>query len=160
MVEPTNSFSLLLGLDRERVRAILDIRKFVQNTGDVPGMAKMLLVDRSIVDVDARDTTWHNFTALLYHARYGTRHSVEWLLRQGAFVNVQNDFGFTPLHLAVDSGDPDKVRVLLAHGADRTARCSFGDTPISLLAKKSSFTKLKKTELSNALCSPNTYKKE
>ncbi len=75
---------------------------------------------------------------------------MEWLLRQGALVNVQNDFGSTPLHLAVDSGDPDKVRVLLAHGADKTARCSFGDTPI---AKKSSFAKLKKTEISNAaLC--------
>ena len=137
---------------------ILDIRKFVQNAGDVARMAKMLLEDRSIADVNARDVTWHNFTALLYHARHGTRHSVEWLLRQGALVNVCNDFGFTPLHLAVDSGDAEKVCVLLAHGADKAATCARGDTPICLLAKKTSLSKLKKTELYDAL--QKIYNKE
>ena len=46
-----------MDLNRERLRAILDIREFVQNAGDVPRMAKMLLDDLSIAYVNVRDTT-------------------------------------------------------------------------------------------------------
>ena len=63
---------------------------------------------------------------------------VDALLRSGADVNVRDradtavdgTTGYTPLHAAAFRGNADAVRVLMAHGADVTARESrYGGTP-------------------------------
>jgi ankyrin repeat protein len=51
------------------------------------------------------------------------------LLTAGAKPNVDNGQGRTPLMIAVDGGQADSVRVLLAHGAD-TEVAPFGYTPL------------------------------
>ncbi|MBN2534533.1 MAG: ankyrin repeat domain-containing protein [Spirochaetales bacterium] len=53
------------------------------------------------------------------------------LLELGAPVNVQNDWGDTPLHCAVSLQRPPVVlEILIAHGADPNLKNSSGQTPL------------------------------
>lgn len=55
---------------------------------------------------------------------------VQQLLEQGANVNVcENYWGWTPLHIAVDAGRVDIVKLLLSRGADPQRRKKNGATP-------------------------------
>lgn len=55
------------------------------------------------------------------------------LLTHGANVNARNRDASTPLHVAVAAGrDPTLVRLLLEHGADRTALDKRKRRPVSL----------------------------
>lgn len=57
--------------------------------------------------------------------------SVKALLKAGASVNRHcGPAERTPLHDAALDGDVDLVRLLLAHGADRSARTKYGRTPL------------------------------
>lgn len=57
---------------------------------------------------------------------------VRTLLAQGANPNVRQEGGFTPLHGAAQSGDPELVQLLLRHGADRQMTNDAGQTPLDL----------------------------
>ena len=48
----------------------------------------------------------------------------------GAFVDVANSRGFTPLHYAAQQGHAEVARILLAAGADPGARNNAGQTPL------------------------------
>lgn len=54
------------------------------------------------------------------------------LLAQGANPNCQQEGGWTPLHAAAKSGDPELVALLLEHGADRNLANAAGQTPLDL----------------------------
>ncbi len=54
------------------------------------------------------------------------------LLAQGADPNRQQEGGWTPLHAAAKSGDPELVSLLLEHGADRHLANDTGQTPLDL----------------------------
>ena len=110
------------------------VSEFVQarELDAIPRMNRMLNVDRSITDINVKDSTYSNDTALHYQAWHGSTGSVAWLLRQDppASVNVQ-DYSreWTPLMYAVCNGAEDsegKVRLLLDHGADRNIKTSSG----------------------------------
>ena len=58
------------------------------------------------------------------------------LNRSGANFNTQDLNGWTPLHAAL-KGDISSLRVLLAHGADRTLRDSCGKTPLDVALQNS-----------------------
>jgi ankyrin repeat protein len=70
------------------------------------------------------------FTPLLMAAPFGPPEVVKTLLDAGAKVNVADIRGFTPLMLAVgtDRLNPETVRLLLAHGADKAAKNLDGET--------------------------------
>ena len=106
------------------------VREFVRNNlrdqrdpDAIPRMTRMLLVDKSITDIDVKDSTCYDNTALHYQAYYGTTRSVAWLLQQDPppDVNIRSSKQYTPLMCAADADeDPEgKVRILLEHGADR-----------------------------------------
>jgi ankyrin repeat protein len=60
------------------------------------------------------------------------------LLRaQNADVNVPDEAGLTPLHLAVDQGQKQAIEWLLKHGANVNARDKHGITPLGLLQLRS-----------------------
>ena len=54
---------------------------------------------------------------------------LEPLLRHGAYVNLIDNSGNTPLHLAAQQDKKKSVRMLLRSGADHTARNDMGVTP-------------------------------
>lgn len=56
----------------------------------------------------------------------------------GADVNVVKDFGikYTPLHYAAHSNDIDTIRLLMKCGASADTRCTNGDTPLHMAARR------------------------
>ena len=81
-------------------------------------------------DPSARDS--HNATPLMYAAQYSTAGCMELLLKNGAHPNDANSFGATALMWG--ARDADKVRLLLANGADVTARAKSGRTALMAAA--------------------------
>lgn len=69
-------------------------------------------------------------TALMFAVLHGDAKLVGDLLKMGADPNVRNFAGATALAWAVD--DVEKVRLLVAHGADVNAATDFGRAPIAL----------------------------
>lgn len=55
-----------------------------------------------------------------------------------AQANIKDADGDTMLHVAVQTGDDQVVKVLLDHGADVTARNAHGETPLELAALQGS----------------------
>ena len=115
------------------------VREFVRNNlkyqrdpDAIPRMSRMLLVDKSITDIDVQDGDW---TALHYQAYYGTTRSVAWLLQQDPppDVNIRDSYQSTPLMWAAcaDEDPEGKVRILLEHGADRDITDRSGNTALS-----------------------------
>ena len=102
--------------------------RFQRDPDAIPRMSRMLYIDRSITDINIKDSTYHDCTALHYQSRNGTTGSVAWLLRQDppAGVNIVDSDQDTPLMKAVWSGEDSegKVRLLLDHGADRDLKHS------------------------------------
>ena len=101
----------------------------------IPRMSRMLYIDRSITDINIKDSTYYDCTALHFQSGWGTTGSVAWLLRQDppAGVNVRDSYQqHTPLMFAACSDDdPEgKVRLLLDHGADRDLKNSSGRTAL------------------------------
>ena len=115
------------------------IAKFVRNNAKrepdaIPRMSRMLYIDRSITDINIKDSTYYDYTALHFQAANGTTGSVAWLLRQDPppDIDVLNSDQTTPLMLAVHSGEDSegKVRLLLDHGADRDLKDNYGNTAL------------------------------
>lgn len=52
------------------------------------------------------------------------------LIRYGADVNIKDNEGFTPLHLAAARGDISSVKMLLDAGADHDAKTDEGDSVV------------------------------
>lgn len=77
-------------------------------------------------------------TALLQCCDSGTKYAdlysdkVVFLLAHGATVNVTNDDGDTPLHLAAKSNSPKIITALLAAGATVNAKNNNGQTPFAI----------------------------
>jgi N-acyl-D-amino-acid deacylase len=80
---------------------------------------------------DLRDK--HGNTPLIDAAHLGDRATVQWLLNAGADPNATNAAGVAPLHRAAT--DPEKVSLLLAHGARVNTPTAFGNTPLLLAAR-------------------------
>jgi ankyrin repeat protein len=68
--------------------------------------------------------------ALHWAAENGLVDIAALLIEQGADVDEKDQFGNTPLHLALRY--PDMVRLLLDSGADVNARNAMGNTPLHL----------------------------
>ena len=103
----------------------------------IPRMSRMLLVDKSIKDINVKDSTLSDYTALHYQAQYGTRGSVAWLLRQDPPPNIEvrtSSYQATPLMQAAlsDEDSEGKVRLLLDHGANRDLKDTCGRTAVDI----------------------------
>ena len=114
------------------------VSEFVKASGAdaIPRMHRILNVDKSITDINIKDSTCNDRTALHYQCRNGTTGSVAWLLMQDPppYINVRNSNQYTPLMDAVCSGKDSegKVRLLLDHGADRDMKNEYGRTALDL----------------------------
>ena len=110
--------------------------KYKPDPDAIPRMHRMLYIDRSITDINVKDSTYHDYTALHYQAYRGTTGSVAWLLRQDPppDINVRDSYQSTPLMFAVysDEDSEGKVRLLLDHGADRDFKSNYGGTALDM----------------------------
>jgi N-acyl-D-amino-acid deacylase len=77
------------------------------------------------------------FTPLLMAVPFGPPEIARTLIDAGAKVNVQDYRGFSPLMLAAatDKANPETVRLLLAHNADRQPKTRAGETAVDWAAK-------------------------
>jgi ankyrin repeat protein len=109
-----------------------NIQKFVENKGDIRISLKML-EEGIISDINIRDISWFDGTALMYQAMIGTVESIESLLthKPPALPNLQDIGGQTALHWAVYSKNPAKVQLLLDYGADPMIMDKRGATALS-----------------------------
>lgn len=65
-------------------------------------------------------------------AAQGQREIMDLLMDAGADINAATDSGWTPLHSAVQSGDPLAVEFLIRKGARINAKDRSGRTPLAL----------------------------
>ncbi|KAG5893923.1 hypothetical protein JTB14_028733 [Gonioctena quinquepunctata] len=61
---------------------------------------------------------------------------IDSLVSCGAKVNVKDQYGYTPLHIAALKGLAECVETLIYHGADVTAKCKCGVTALNIITKK------------------------
>ena len=111
------------------------LREFVYARGSdaIPRMARMLLVDKTITDINIKDSG--GWPALTYQAWNGTTGIMAWLLRQDppAYIDVRGPGQITPLMAAAWSGidSEGKVRLLIEYGANRDLKAVDGNTALS-----------------------------
>ncbi|SRR6266567_5861374 len=72
----------------------------------------------------------------LHSAVTNSLETVKMLVEAGAPVNAKQDKGWAPLHEAVNRGDVEMTRYLLAHGADPKQQNDDGKSAIGLAADK------------------------
>ena len=65
---------------------------------------------------------------LVLASGFGCPEIVEWMILNGADVNVKREAGITPLMVAAEQNRPSNARVLLDHGADVHAKAGI-DVP-------------------------------
>lgn len=68
--------------------------------------------------------------ALLVAAKSGDISMVRTLISQGAYINIKDKYGCTPLHLAAMNGHTSVVEMLIAKGADINDKMMVGMTPL------------------------------
>jgi len=74
-------------------------------------------------------------TPLMIAAAFGSLDAMKFLIAEGASVKATSDAGVTALHWC--TGDIDKVRLLLDHGADVNKATALGRTPLLIAASTS-----------------------
>jgi ankyrin repeat protein len=96
-----------------------------------------ILIEYDPADINARDES--GSTPLLWASggHYFKDGSVlRLLLEHGADINVQNQLGWSPLHLASINGALDVGHLLLGHGADVQAKGNDGKTALQEAADR------------------------
>lgn len=68
------------------------------------------------ININHRSNT--GITALFFASQKGHRHTVKYLLRNGADLNICTVEGFSPLHTSCELGHIEVVKALLPHNAN------------------------------------------
>ena len=100
------------------------------STGDLQAIKRYIKEGR---DVNALDKTFQ-ISAMSWGALHGQTEVVQFLIENGADVNVKSGDGATPLHSAAFLGRTDVTKLLLENGADIKARSNDGATPVDVLS--------------------------
>ena len=88
------------------------------------------MVVSMVVSPPTKPTTVAPAFTLHEEAAAGNTGAVELLLAAGLSVDARNEFGSTPLHLAVVKGQTDVANVLIDSGATINAANEDGNTPL------------------------------
>jgi hypothetical protein len=70
--------------------------------------------------------------ALLNSARVGDTSNVKRMIDRGADINFRDQYGDTPLHLAIKNKHPDTAKVLITSGANVNEKGALEDTPLHI----------------------------
>ncbi len=92
------------------------------------------LFERKQIDLNARNPDKDSF--LIYAVKCKAMNFVQYLLKRGINVNLENKFGNTALHYAFSDQNFELADVLLQNGADEFKANIFGLTPWQCLGAK------------------------
>jgi Ankyrin repeats (3 copies) len=96
-----------------------------------------ILIEYDSADINARDGFGSTpLLCALGGRRFKDGSVVRLLLAHGADINVQNQTGLAPLHLASFNGALGVVRLLLEHGADVEVKKNNGKTALQVAAEQ------------------------
>ncbi|MCS7244590.1 MAG: ankyrin repeat domain-containing protein [candidate division WOR-3 bacterium] len=73
---------------------------------------------------------------LIVSTSKGELSKVKDLIKKGADINSKNEYGKTPLHIAVENNYEDIVKVLLENKADVNIKDNNGNTPLHIAVMK------------------------
>lgn len=96
-------------------------------TGDLDGIKRYLSEGTDINELSPET----NISALSWATMMGEGEVVKLLIEHGADLNVRQEDGGTPLHIAVTLGRAEIAELLIKKGADVTAKNRGGQTPAS-----------------------------
>ncbi len=96
-------------------------------TGDLAGI-KRYLSEGADIDKLSPDT---NISALSWATMMGEAEAIKLLIERGANINVRQEDGGTPLHIAVALGRAEIAELLIKEGADVAAKNRGGQVPAS-----------------------------
>jgi ankyrin repeat protein len=126
-------FEAIKAGDFERVKALVSTNPALVDAKDGAGLSAILTAVYNGRKEIANLIVARGATLTLFEScAAGEFDRVERMLADGAAVTAYSDDGWTPLHLASFFGHPKVAELLLAHGADVTARSTNpnGNTPL------------------------------
>lgn len=100
------------------------------HNGDLAGFLKTVTADPQLLNARGPEGS----TPFMYATLYTNAPTLERLLKLGADANKRNDANASALMWA--ASDLEKIRVLVAHGADVNARSSDMRTPLMIAARR------------------------
>jgi ankyrin repeat protein len=101
------------------------------SAGDVTAVQAAFARDKTVLTA----TEWDHATLLHVAVQQNHLDLAQFLITDGASVNVLTDDHLTPLHMAAQNGNVSIARVLLEHGAEINAVDSKGWTPLDRAEK-------------------------
>jgi hypothetical protein len=148
-----------LKVSREQFHTFEIIRRAI-NFDAKEDVIKLLKGEIDIVDNDG-------LTPLMIATQIGRFEIVEWLIRNGANMNVKDDLGFTALHHAIDKKQSEIASYLSDNGSEINSKDIYGNTALDIAIlnggkERLEFAKILKSRGSEMRMDPNklTYDKE
>ena len=112
----------------KRKKNIIDDLSIRMRFEEISDAEIITMISENVRDIEMGD---RDGATLLWHAAFLNRQQVaEWLVKQGADINTQDENHFSALHIAVQERHIDMVLYLLRNGADVNIQDKFGNTPI------------------------------
>eukprot|EP00026_Physarum_polycephalum_P014081 Phypoly_transcript_14555.p1 GENE.Phypoly_transcript_14555~~Phypoly_transcript_14555.p1 ORF type:complete len:182 (+),score=41.93 Phypoly_transcript_14555:394-939(+) len=96
--------------------------------GDLTKVQSLIAVDHTLVN--SKD--YYTMTPLHFAARTGDKSILEFLLREGAEIEAENNFAITPVHEAVRNGNAEVLEILLRNKADVNCTDLDENTPLHM----------------------------
>lgn len=114
------------------------IRQFVQNPDNLNMVRKrsqmLTMLEKHKVDINVRDPTYRNYTALIYQTEKNNIILVRTLLNAGADPNILDDLGENAVFKVFKNPEVniDILDLLMSKGARKDIRNKFGQTPLMI----------------------------
>lgn len=114
------------------------IRQFVQNPDNLNIVRKrsqmLTMLEKHKVDINVRDPTYRNYTALIYQTEKNNIILVRTLLNAGADPNILDDLGENAVFKVFKNPEVniDILDLLMSKGARKDIRNKFGQTPLMI----------------------------
>ena len=91
----------------------------------------IVCTDTTSLHTSHPETQWHQ-TAIHLSSGEGQTQCIEWLLSQGAYLEVTENEGWTPMMRATMHSQVDAMRLLITYGANCSTRDAIGESVAEL----------------------------
>ena len=129
---PVRLWAMILALAVPCLASASDDLRLIEAVRNRDGQAARTLLEQN-VDVNSREAD--GAAAIHWAAHLADQQMVDLLVGAGAQVDVQNDYGVTPLTLGCVNGDTNIIESLLKAGGDPNLAQGNGETPLMTCAR-------------------------